>query len=72
MNNVKLKMKNFAKISALLAVLCVSSFSQEQPPAPASPRTVKIPSVQEKTLPNNLKVAVVTRKNVPLVTVQLW
>ncbi|HEV7645919.1 MAG TPA: pitrilysin family protein [Pyrinomonadaceae bacterium] len=71
MNNVKLKMKNFAKISALLAVLSVSSFSQEQPPAPSSPRTVKIPAVQEKTLPNNLKVAVVTRKNVPLVTVEL-
>jgi zinc protease len=71
MNNVKFKMKNFAKISVLLGTLCMSSFAQEQPPAPAAPRTVKIPAVQEKTLPNNLKVAVVTRKNVPLVTVQL-
>jgi zinc protease len=71
MNKVKLKMQNVVKILFVLGALCGSSFSQEKPPAPAAPRSVKIPAVQEKILPNKLKVAVVERKNVPLVTVQL-
>ena len=43
----------------------------ETPPAPSAPKSVKVPAVKEKTLPNGLKVAVIERKNVPLVTVQL-
>jgi zinc protease len=43
----------------------------ETPPPPSAPKTAKVPAVKEKTLPNGLKVAVVERKNVPLVTVQL-
>jgi zinc protease len=38
------------------------------PPPPSAPRPVKIPNVQETTLPNGLRVAVIERKNVPLVT----
>ena len=45
--------------------------AQTEPPAPSAPKLVQIPAVKEKTLPNGLKVAVVERKNVPLVTVQL-
>jgi predicted Zn-dependent peptidase len=44
---------------------------QETPPAPQAPKSVNIPAVKEKTLPNGLTVAVVERKNVPIVTVQL-
>lgn len=43
----------------------------ETPPPPQNPKSVKIPAVRENKLPNGLTVAVVERKNVPLVTVQL-
>jgi zinc protease len=55
----------------LFSAFLVSTNAQEKPPAPGALRSVKIPAVQEKVLPNKLKVAVVARKNVPLVTVQL-
>jgi len=61
-------------ILALSLYLCVSAFNvfaQETPPAPSAPRSVQIPAVKEKKLANGLTVAVVERKNVPLVTVQL-
>jgi zinc protease len=64
-------MKRILSIVILSIGCCVSLYAQETPPAPGAPRSVKIPAVQESTLPNNLKVAVVTRKTVPLVTVQL-
>jgi len=55
-----------------LFALSLAAFAQaEIAPAPAAPRPVKIPNVQEKTLPNGLKIVVVERKNVPLVTAQL-
>ena len=71
MKHVKLKMGNLLKILSLLYVLSAAGIAQEQPPAPAAPRSVKVPAVQAKTLPNGLKVAVVRRPNVPLVTIQL-
>lgn len=45
--------------------------AQTGEPAPGTPKSVSIPAVKEKTLPNGLTVAVVESKNVPLVTVQL-
>ncbi len=45
--------------------------AQTEPPAPGAPKLVNIPAVKEKKLQNGLTVAVVERKNVPLVTVQL-
>ena len=66
-------MKNFTmKISSLFLLfsfLSVSIFAQI--PKPSAPRSVQIPAVQEKKLKNGLQVAVVERKNVPLVTVRL-
>ncbi|HEX9961905.1 MAG TPA: pitrilysin family protein [Pyrinomonadaceae bacterium] len=50
---------------------CICATAQEAPPAPSAPRPVQIPAVKEKKLPNGLTVAVVERKTVPLVTVQL-
>lgn len=41
------------------------------PPLPSAPRPVKIPDIQETTLPNGLRVVVIERKNVPLVTATL-
>lgn len=55
-----------------LNVLSGFVFAQtEIPPVPSAARSVKIPNVQEKSLPNGLKVVVVERKNVPLVTASL-
>ncbi len=78
-DSTKLNLSNFLQFVSLR--LCVSAvcllffgftiFAQEQPPAPSAARTVKIPAVQEKSLPNGLKVVVVERKNVPLVTASL-
>lgn len=43
----------------------------ETPPAPAAPKSVVVPAVKERKLPNGLTIAVVERRRVPLVTVQL-
>jgi zinc protease len=67
----KWKVENWLKVLFVVFVLTSSVFTQEMPPAPAAPKSVKIPPVQERKLANGLTVAVVERKNVPLVTVQL-
>src|SRR4051794_39463382 len=65
----------FGVFSFLTVVLCVSAMNTlaqiETPPAPAPPKTVSIPAVQEKKLANGLTVAVVERRSSPLVTVNL-
>jgi len=62
------------KLLVFLCVVCVSIvnlFAQETPPAPSAPKSATVPAVKEKKLPNGLTVAVVERKSVPLVTIQL-
>nr|MBA3693442.1 insulinase family protein [Acidobacteriota bacterium] len=59
----------FLILNFAFLIPCVKA--QEPPPAPSAPRTVTIPAIQNSELPNGLKVAVVERKNVPLVTVSL-
>ncbi len=73
MKNSKFKLvENIAAFLILnFAVLIPCAKAQEQPPAPSAPRTVTIPAIQNSELPNGLKIAVVERKNVPLVTVSL-
>ncbi|HEY0405069.1 MAG TPA: pitrilysin family protein [Pyrinomonadaceae bacterium] len=44
---------------------------QEQPPPPSAPRTVKLPQPVERTLKNGLRVIVVERGGMPLVSAQL-
>ena len=64
--------QNLSKLIFFTLCLCglaVNSFSQsETPPVPTAPRAAKIPSVIETTLPNGLRVVVVERKNVPLIS----
>lgn len=43
----------------------------ETPPPPSESPTLSIPEVKEMTLPNGLKVVVVPRRDIPLVTVSL-
>ena len=78
MRDPKIKIYNskFVSFSLCLCVSVVSLFSSvlaqtENPPPPGAPRPVQVPKVQETSLPNGLKVVVVERKNVPLVTAQL-
>lgn len=72
MKNGKRKIDFVIKTLGALCVLCVGIFAQtDAPPAPGAPKSVQIPAVKEKKLPNGLTVAVVERKNVPLVTIQL-
>jgi zinc protease len=49
----------------------VAVFGQEGIPKPGPERTVSIPAVKETKLKNGLTVAVVEKRNVPIVTVQL-
>ena len=48
-----------------------SSYSQDSMPKPGAPRSVVIPAVKETKLKNGLTVAVIEKKSVPFVTVQL-
>lgn len=68
------------KLLALSALFAVSSFTisaqetaptaaaQATPPPPAAPRSVTVPKPVERTLPNGLRVVVVERSNMPLVS----
>ncbi len=73
----KLKVKNMNFIKQAIFAFCLFSFAftltqaQEQPPEPTTPRAVKVPVISESKLPNGLRVVVVERKNVPLVSVNL-
>ncbi|HEX8493150.1 MAG TPA: pitrilysin family protein [Pyrinomonadaceae bacterium] len=49
----------------------ISQGQQETPPAPSTPRSVRLPQPVEKTLKNGLRVIVVERSAMPLVTAQL-
>ena len=66
-----MRLKNTLMIIGILCLSMANSFAQEQPPAPGAPKSVTIPAVKEKTLPNGLQLAVVERRNMPLVTVDL-
>ena len=83
MENKKLKMENKMRKTSfevapkifvcLLFVFALTAVSAqtEQPPAPSAPKAVIVPAVKETKLPNGLTVAVVERRSVPIVTVQL-
>src|SRR5258706_7381578 len=61
---------------ALIAILsfAISMFAQAPratPPPPTAPRTVQFPKPVERTLPNGLRVVVIQRSEMPLVSAQL-
>ena len=60
-----------AVIAFLLFTFAFSVFAQETPPAPGPARSVNIPAVKETKLKNGLTVAVIEKKGVPVVSVQL-
>ena len=79
MSTVKeLSRRTFITIAfaAMLAAVSVTATAQEPsaqatPPPPAAPRNVPIPKPVERTLANGLRVVVVERSNMPLVSAQL-
>lgn len=58
-------------LSLLLCVTAVQTFAQETPPTPGPAKSVNIPAVKETKLKNGLTVAVIEKKGVPVVSVQL-
>lgn len=59
-------------IAILSFAVCVfAQAPQATPPPPTAPRTVQFPKPVEKTLPNGLRVVVVQRSEMPLVSAQL-
>lgn len=55
----------------LLAGFAAAQTPQATPPPPSPPRTGQFPKPAEKTLPNGLRVVVVQRSEMPLVSAQL-
>src|SRR5437588_12453707 len=55
----------------LLASSALAQTPQATPPPPAAPRSVQLPKPVEKTLPNGLRVIVVQRSEMPLVTARV-
>src|SRR2546430_12960656 len=69
-----LKMKSLALLPLGFLLSASSAFAQTPqatPPPPAAPRSVQFPKPVEKTLPNGLRVIVVPRSQMPLVTAQI-
>lgn len=66
-----IKLTKSIKILFLICTLGAGIFAQSTEPKPAAPKSVKIPAVKEFTLKNGLKVAVVERPGVPLVSAML-
>lgn len=58
-------------VMLLFAASVFAQAPQATPPPPTAPRTVQFPKPVEKTLPNGLRVVVVQRSEMPLVSVQL-
>ncbi len=71
MKSSKFKIRSISAFLILNFAFLIGASAQEQPPEPSSPRAVKIPKIVESKLPNGLKIIVVERKNVPLVSVSL-
>ena len=67
---------NFSKVMSLPAAVLIaaslltgtSQAQQENPPAPAAPRSVTIPKPTERTLKNGLRVIVIEDHDIPLVS----
>ena len=74
MKSITMKLRTLAlpAIAMLSLSVCVlAQAPQATPPPPSAPRTVQFPKPIEKTLPNGLRVVVVQRSEMPLISAQL-
>jgi zinc protease len=68
----RLRALTLPSVAVLLFAVCgFAQAPQATPPPPTAPRTVQFPTPVEKTLPNGLRVVVVQRSEMPLVSAQL-
>ena len=71
-NSMKLQTLTLLPVAILSLAVCVfAQAPQATPPPPTAPRAVQFPKPVEKTLPNGLRVVVVQRSEMPLVSAQL-
>src|SRR5712692_835172 len=69
---IRNRMLALLPFAILLLAVCVSAQTpQATPPPPTAPRTVQFPKPVEQTLPNGLRVVVVQRSEMPLISSQL-
>jgi zinc protease len=71
MKSPTIKIQNLAIAFSVICFHTAAIFAQQAIPVPGVAKPITVPAISEKTLPNGLTVAVVERKNVPLVTAQL-
>lgn len=71
MENGKWKTKNILKLLIFASLFSTFAFAQQTPPAPSAPKSALIPAVKETKLANGLRVAVIERKGVPVVTAEV-
>src|SRR5687767_10414217 len=55
----------------MLAASSAPAGAQQTPPAPAAPRPVLMPEPVKRTLPNGMRVVLIQKSNVPLVSAQV-
>lgn len=70
-NNLNLVRQSFFAFLIVSFAFSLVLAQTETPPEPSAPKSVTVPAVKEKRLKNGLTVAVVERKGVPLVTIEL-
>jgi len=61
----------FSAFCILHSAFLICANAQETQPVPSAPKSVSVPAVKEKKLPNNLTVAIIERGTIPLVTINL-
>jgi len=74
MNTIIMKPGTLALLPIAILSLAICAFAQAPqatPPPPQPPRTVQFPRPVERTLPNGLRVVVIQRSEMPLVSAQL-
>src|SRR5213596_1654926 len=74
MKSLMKQIKFASRLTLAIVLLAVSSFAQEPqatPPPAGAPHSVQFPKPVEKTLANGLRVIVIQRSEVPLVSAQL-
>lgn len=68
---MRIKLNRFIVLSLILSSVSIAAVAQTSQPVPGTPKSVSVPAIKEKKLPNGMTVAVVERRGVPLVTAQL-
>ena len=71
---MKALIEKFTLLTFTLAVMAVTTLAQTPqatPPPPSAPRSVQFPKPVEKTLANGLRVVVIRRSQMPLISAQL-